>query len=91
MATKQTLAPLERKVFRSYWQDGVIDILAGISSILIGLGWLVDLFPITLGVPASDSADWIRPCQTLPPDGSPRQSNQAVADSLQRLVRRQAA
>jgi len=59
MATKQTLAPLERKVFRSYWQDGMIDILAGISSILIGLGWLVDLFPITLGVPVLAITAWI--------------------------------
>jgi len=58
MATKQTLAPLERKVFRSFWQDGVIDLLAGMSTILIGIGWLVDLVPLTLGVPILAIITW---------------------------------
>lgn len=58
MAKKPILDRLEKKVFRSYWQDGVIDLLAGISTILIGVGWLVDLFPLTLGVPILAIIAW---------------------------------
>lgn len=40
MKGQSDLASTEARVFRAYWQDGVLDLLAGASVVLIGLGWL---------------------------------------------------
>jgi hypothetical protein len=36
---------LERKVFQSYWDDGLLDLFAAIGIFLIGVSWLRD-FPV---------------------------------------------
>jgi len=46
------LAGVEEKVYRSYWQDGLIDVFAGSGVVLIGISWLLDLVPIGAAVPA---------------------------------------
>ncbi len=42
---RSDLVPTEARVFRAYWQDGVLDLLAGLGVVLIGLGWLAG-FPL---------------------------------------------
>lgn len=39
-----TTTPLERRVFRSYWDDGLLDVFAATGVTLVGLLWLRD-FP----------------------------------------------
>jgi hypothetical protein len=47
MQASLDLSATEARMFRAYWQDGLIDLLAGATLILIGLGWLLG---IPLGV-----------------------------------------
>lgn len=51
--SEQALDPaaVERKIFRSYWNDGLIDITAGVGIGLVGLAWLLDLVVAALVLP----------------------------------------
>jgi len=37
---------VERRVVRSFWDDGLIDILSGMGVLLIGISWQFDLVPL---------------------------------------------
>ncbi len=39
----ENLQQLERQVFRSYWDDGLLDVVAAVGVFLIGIFWLRDL------------------------------------------------
>ncbi len=48
----QSKSPLERRVVRAYWNDGVLDILAGVATLFIGIAWQMDLVPLGAIAPA---------------------------------------
>jgi len=50
--SKMELHGLEEKIYRSYWEDGLVDVFAGTMIILIGISWLIDLVPIGAAAPA---------------------------------------
>lgn len=58
MATPN-LAKVEQRIFRSYWQDGLLDLLAGVSAVLIGGSWLLDMFALSLGIPILAIYCWL--------------------------------
>ncbi len=39
------LDAIEKQVFRTYWDDGLLDLFAGIGVLSIGLAWMLD-FPV---------------------------------------------
>ena len=58
MATPN-LAKVEQRIFRSYWQDGLLDLLVGVSAVLIGGCWLSGVSVLSLGVPIVTIFFWI--------------------------------
>lgn len=58
MRDVRELSATEAKVFRSWWQDGVLDLIAGSCVTLIGLGWLAG-FPLAgIAVPPIALTAW---------------------------------
>ena len=51
MITQPDLGVTERRIFRAYWQDGVLDLLAGVSAAVIGVGALFGVLVPMMGVP----------------------------------------
>jgi hypothetical protein len=45
-------AKLERRVYSSYWSDGLLDVFAAVGVLLIGLSWANDLVAVAAIVPA---------------------------------------
>ena len=43
---------LEIALFRSYWDDGLLDLLCGFGLLLIGLGWALDQVALAAALPA---------------------------------------
>jgi len=43
---------VERRVVRTYWDDGLIDILSGLGVLFIGISWQFDLVPLGAIAPA---------------------------------------
>lgn len=43
---------LEDRVFRSFWQDGLLDCFSGLGLVAIGLAWVTDNVPLGAAVPA---------------------------------------
>ena len=58
MGTRNELAATEGKIFRAYWQDGVLDLLAGVSVLLIGVGWVAGFTLATVVVPPVALVTW---------------------------------
>ncbi|NIP17328.1 MAG: hypothetical protein GWM87_03580 [Xanthomonadales bacterium] len=50
---------LERKAFRSFWDDGLVDLLFGVSVATIGLSWWLDLVPLGAVFPALAVSLWV--------------------------------
>ncbi|MDJ0655081.1 MAG: hypothetical protein QNJ40_13045 [Xanthomonadales bacterium] len=48
----ENLNNLERRVFRTYWEDGLLDVMAAVGVLIIGLFWLRDLPVAAAIVPA---------------------------------------
>ena len=51
MPTQSILTKAERRIFRAFWQDGLLDIIAGAAVALIGAGWLFGAFVPSLALP----------------------------------------
>jgi len=51
--------PLERRLFRQYWDDGLLDVLSGVGALAVGLSWAVDLVALGAAVPAVLAALWV--------------------------------
>ncbi len=49
---------LESRLFRRYWDDGLLDLLAGIGVAGIGVFWTLDLVAVGAAVPAMLAALW---------------------------------
>jgi hypothetical protein len=45
-AAMTDIRTLERNLYRSLWQDGLLDLFVGVGLILIGITWLADLVPL---------------------------------------------
>ncbi|QDU68212.1 hypothetical protein [Engelhardtia mirabilis] len=58
MSTTTTLASTESRLFRAYWQDGVLDLLAGAALSAIGLGWIAGYPLAGVVVPPVAIATW---------------------------------
>jgi hypothetical protein len=58
MKAQPELAATEARVFRAYWQDGVLDLLAGSSLVLIGIGWLAGFVLAGVIVPPIAISMW---------------------------------
>jgi predicted small integral membrane protein len=50
---------LERRLFRQYWDDGLLDVLSGVGALAVGLSWAVDLVALGAAVPAVLAALWV--------------------------------
>lgn len=68
LAGIMTTTPLERRVFRSYWDDGLLDVFAAIGVTAIGLLWLRDIPagavivpPLLIPLWAQVRRKWIEP------------------------------
>lgn len=51
MTVKLDLKRAERRIFRSYWSDGLLDMFVGASVLVIGLGWWAGAFVPSLAAP----------------------------------------
>lgn len=49
---------VERRIVRTYWDDGLLDILSGIVVVLIGIAWHFDLVPLGAVTPAMVVPFW---------------------------------
>ncbi len=49
---------LERRLFRQYWDDGLLDVFSGVGVIGIGICWAVDLVALGAIVPAMLMPFW---------------------------------
>lgn len=58
MPRPPNLTQTERRVFRAYWQDGLLDLAVGTSLALVGAGWLCGLWMAALGVPLVAVLAW---------------------------------
>jgi len=58
MTTQTVLTKAERRLFRAFWQDGLLDIIAGATVALIGVGWLLGVFVPALGLPIVGVFAW---------------------------------
>lgn len=58
MITGSELAGTEAKVFRAYWQDGLLDLVAGSTVVLIGFGWIAGLWISGIVVPPVALVAW---------------------------------
>ncbi len=52
MEEKLDLHRLEASLYRSFWQDGLLDVFIGTGVLLIGFAWLAALVPLGAVVPA---------------------------------------
>jgi hypothetical protein len=43
---------VERRVVRTFWDDGLIDVLSGLGVLLVGIAWQFDLVPLGAVAPA---------------------------------------
>ena len=43
---------LEGRLFRRYWDDGLLDLLVGVGVLLIGIGWVCDQVALAAFTPA---------------------------------------
>lgn len=50
---------LEAEIFRSYWDDGLLDILCGLGLLAVGIGWHHHLVVVAATVPVLLSALWL--------------------------------
>jgi len=50
--------PLEAKLFRAYWNDGLFDLLFGIGAVVVGVLWRLELLPLGAAVPALLALAW---------------------------------
>ncbi len=49
---------LEARLFRAYWDDGLLDLLFGVGTVAVGILWLVDLVVFGAIVPAFVALAW---------------------------------
>ena len=49
---------IEAKLFRAYWDDGLLDVFCGLGVVGIGVCWLVDLVPLGALLPATLIPMW---------------------------------
>lgn len=56
--TRTDLHATEARVFRAYWQDGLIDLLAGASVVAIGVGWIAGFVLASVVVPPIALSLW---------------------------------
>jgi hypothetical protein len=57
-ASRTVTSPLEPRLFRSFWDDGQIDLFFGIGSVAVGAFWTLDLIPLGAVVPAVLAVFW---------------------------------
>ncbi|MCB9687767.1 MAG: hypothetical protein H6738_02690 [Alphaproteobacteria bacterium] len=50
--------PTEAQLFRSSWDDGLLDLLVGIGLLATGLSWQLDLVPLAVVVGPMAAAGW---------------------------------
>ena len=53
-----TMTDLERKAFRSYWNDGLIDLMLGLVVLVVGLSWWQDVPVFGAIFPAACVSMW---------------------------------
>lgn len=58
MLATPSLAATERRVFRAYWQDGLLDLITGVVIILVGVGGLCDALVPLLALPIVGVFAW---------------------------------
>jgi hypothetical protein len=51
MAHQLDAERIEARVYRAYWQDGLLDLLAGLTVLLIGAGWVMGFVLASVVVP----------------------------------------
>ncbi|MGD8451905.1 MAG: hypothetical protein PVJ57_08810 [Phycisphaerae bacterium] len=52
------LAATEKRIFRAFWQDGLLDIVAGTTIVLIGVGWSCGVLIPMLAMPIVGIIVW---------------------------------
>jgi hypothetical protein len=57
-ATRTRAASPEARLFRAYWDDGLVDLLFGLGAIAVGILWLADLVVFGAIVPALLALAW---------------------------------
>lgn len=56
MATSQQ--HIESALFRSYWDDGLLDLLSGVGLLAIGIGWTTNMVVLAAVMPAVLTVFW---------------------------------
>jgi hypothetical protein len=79
---------VERKIYRTFWNDGLLDIVFGLGIGLIGLAWAVDLAELAVVVPLVLLPVWTagRRWVTIPRAGFVRFSSEREARVHRSLV-----
>lgn len=52
-------ASIERKIYQSFWNDGITDLAVGLGVTLVGFAWQVDVVALTLVIPVALLPLWI--------------------------------
>ncbi len=67
VASNEVLDPtaVERKMYQSFWNDGITDLVVGLGVVLIGIVWLLDLAVLTIIVPVLLLPLWIFARKTI--------------------------
>ena len=79
---------LETRLFRRYWDDGLLDLLAGIGVVIVGVSWAVDLVAVGAVAPALLAVFWgpLRRALVEPRTGHVEFSDARVGRSRQLIV-----
>ena len=56
--SRTTSASPESRLFRAYWDDGLLDVLFGVGAVAVGLLWMVELVVFGAIVPAFLALAW---------------------------------
>jgi hypothetical protein len=76
------MSQIEVRIYRSYWQDGLLDLFAGATVLLIGLGWVLGFVFASVVVPPVAIVLWplVRARVTEPRLGRVRFNSERMLD-----------
>lgn len=85
---RETLRRIEESLFRSSWDDGLLDLVAGLGLVLVGVAWLADWIALMPGIPLLFVALWpvARRRWVEPRAGSARSGSERRREQRKRLL-----